>query len=266
MAKTIQSKGELWLPQDKFDNRDSSNTLEEGVEYNIIDPVGYATAKYVDDKVSTKTSVTVNGSNVATFNADSKQNRINFDSPLYSSNDNVGLNYGTGLTVDSSNGGLCLDLSYSSPINVSGNYIQLNYGNGLTTDGDGRLTINTGSGLTVESGSLSLSSNLLNDGLNGSYGSYIQENYGNISINAHDGLYLYSGSGDINIYPDTTSHKTAIASGNEAYKSMGIVLDDSAETITMGTIAGYSGEIDKTKPYIEITGTAVNIKGLNQIS
>ena len=264
MAKTIQSKGELWLPQDKFDNRDSSNTLEEGVEYNIIDSVGYATAKYVDDKVSTKTSVTVNGSNVATFDADSKQNRINFDSPLYSSNDNVGLNYGTGLTVDSCNGGLRLDLSASSPISVYDNYIQLDYGNGLTTDGSS-LTISTGSGLTVENGYLEFSSNVLDSGFNSSTGSYIIDNYGNIDINAHDSLSLYSG-GNIIIAPNITSYKTVITSGNETGKSLGIVLDDSYETITMGTLSDLSGEVDKTKPYIEITKTAVNIKGLNQVS
>ena len=51
MAKTIQSKGELWLTEDQFNNRDSSGTLEEGVVYNIIDPVGYATKKYVDDSI-----------------------------------------------------------------------------------------------------------------------------------------------------------------------------------------------------------------------
>lgn len=264
MAKTIQSKGELWLPQDKFDNRDSSNTLEEGVEYNIIDSVGYATAKYVDDKVSTKTSVTVNGSNVATFNADTKQDKLTASDPLYiDSSNNLGLNYGIGLTVDSCNG-LRLDLGGNSPISVSGNYIQLNYGNGLTTDGDNLVIYTDESQLTTSNGYLGLSSNILNSGFNSYDGSYIIDESGNLDIHAHSELQLRA-ENNVFIKPMMDSYKTVVASGTTDNKALGIVLDDSGETITMGTLSDYQ-TVDKTKPYIEITKTAVNIKGLNQIS
>ena len=193
------------------------------------------------------TQVTVGGSNVATFNADSKQNRINFNSPLYSSNDNVGLNYGTGLTVDSSNGGLRLDLSASSPISVYDNYIQLDYGNGLTTDGSGYLVIQAGDGITADSGSVSVSDNVLNyPGLHSTTGSYIQDNYGNIKINGSERVETYSKKH--NIYND----------------NFGFML--TPDGIILGTYSGSTGEIDKTKPYIEITSTAVNIKGLNSIT
>ena len=78
MSKTIQSKGELYLTENQFNNRDSSGTLEEGVVYNIIDPVGYATEEYVNEQISSNggTKVTVGGSNVATFNADTKLDKL----------------------------------------------------------------------------------------------------------------------------------------------------------------------------------------------
>lgn len=78
MSKTIQSKGELYLTENQFNNRDSAGTLEEGVVYNIIDPVGYATEEYVNEQISSNsgTQVTVGGSNVATFNADTKLDKV----------------------------------------------------------------------------------------------------------------------------------------------------------------------------------------------
>lgn len=79
MSKTIQSKGELWLTETQFNNRDSAGTLEEGVTYHIIDPVGYATAKYVDDKVSAKTSstVTISDKTLTTIRATSSSIHFN---------------------------------------------------------------------------------------------------------------------------------------------------------------------------------------------
>lgn len=83
MSKTIQSKGELYLTENQFNNRDSAGTLEEGVVYNIIDPVGYATEEYVNEQISSRgsTQVTVGGSNVATFNADTKVDKVTTTSP-----------------------------------------------------------------------------------------------------------------------------------------------------------------------------------------
>lgn len=264
MAKTIQSKGELWLPQDKFDNRDSSNTLEEGVEYNIIDSVGYATAKYVDDKVSTKTSVTVGGSNVATFNADTKQDKLTASEPLQlSSNGELSFSYGNGFTVEY--GGLQLSLNTSNPLYYYDGTLGIGIGNGITTDSNNNLTININeSQLTTSNGYLELSSNILNSGFHSSDGSYIQDNYGNLDVYGHGELRLTSDN-NIQINPTIDSYKTIIASGTTDNKALGIVLDDSGETITMGTLSDYM-TVDKTKPYIEITKTAVNIKGLNQIS
>ena len=104
----------------------------------------------------------------------------------------------------------------------------------------------------------------LNSGFNSGDGSYIRDESGNLDVYSHGELELLS-QNNILIHPMMDSYKTVVASGNTDNKALGIVLDDSGETITMGTLSDYL-TVDKTKPYIEITKTAVNIKGLNQIT
>ena len=133
----------------------------------------------------------------------------------------------------------------------------------ITTEG-GSISLKYGGGLTTTDGSLGLSPNILNSGFNSSDGSYIIDDYGNLDVYGHGELRLKSDN-NIEIKPTMDSYKTIIASGSTDNKALGIVLDDGGETITMGTLSDYQ-TIDKTKPYIEITKTAVNIKGLNQIT
>ena len=109
------------------------------------------------------------------------------------------------------------------------------------------LAVNAGDGITTESGSVSLSSNILNSpGLQSQYGSYLQDNYGNLEINGSEEIALYSKNHEI--YND----------------NFGFMV--TPDGIILGTYNGSTGEIDKTMPYIEITSTAVNIKGLNSIT
>ncbi len=256
------------LPTPTEDIRNNAYLLNKGNSvYDLYIIMGTTILVWTNvGEFNSGTQITVNGSNVAIFDADTKQDKLTAIEPIYinSCNQSLGLSYGTGLTFNSCNG-LCVDLYGNNPIAVYDNYIQLNYGNGFTTDYNGNLTIFTDeSQLTVENGYLALSSNILNSGLNSSDGSYIIENYGNLDIYGQGELRLQANN-NIQITPMYSSYKTIIASGNEANKSLGIVLDDSAETISMGTLSDYE-TVDKTKPYIEITKTAVNIKGLNQVS
>ncbi|MGN0966605.1 MAG: hypothetical protein ACI4OP_03310, partial [Candidatus Coprovivens sp.] len=255
----ITTEDELPTPTEEI--RNNAYLLNKGNNvYDMYIILGESTLVWTNvGEFNSGTQITVNGSNVATFDADSKQDKMTASEPLQlSSNGELSFSYGYGLTVE--NGGLQLSLGTNSPMYYYDGTLGMSIGNGLTTDSDGYLTIYTDMNqLTVENGLLELSSNLLNSGFNSNDGSYIQDNYGNLDVYGHGELRLQSNN-NIQINPTMSSYKTIIASGTTANQSLGIVLDDSGQTITMGTLSDYE-TVDKTKPYIEITETAVNIKG-----
>ena len=289
------------LPTPTEDIRNNAYLLNKGNNvYDMYIILGESTLVWTNvGEFNSGTQVTVNGSNVATFNADTKLDKVSGNANRYqvygTGNDAEGsfkmwklANYPTNGSIPLINPRqtITIDPSFkfsalmdddainkkyvddkfvgSDPITTEWGSISLKYGNGLTTN-NGNLEVQIGDGLTTDSGFVSISSNILDyPGLHSNSGSYIDDNYGNLDVYGHGELRLRADN-NIEIKPMLDSYKTIIASGSTDNKALGIVLDDSGETITMGTLSDYQ-TVDKTKPYIEITKTAVNIKGLNQIT
>ena len=277
----ISTEDELPTPTESI--RNNAYLLNKGNNvYDMYIILGESTLVWTNvGEFNSGTQVTVGGSNVATFNADTKLDKVSGSTHRYqvygTGNDTEGsfkmwslvnypvngaiplLNPRQTITIDPAfNFSALMDndavnkkyvddkVVGSDPITTEWGNISLKYSGGLTTT-DGNLVIQVGDGLTTDTGPLNISGNILNSpGLYSTYGSYIQDNYGNIEIN---------GSGEIELY----SKKHLIYNDN-----FGINL--TPDGIILGTYSGSTGEIDKTKPYIEITETAVNIKGLNSIT
>ena len=278
------------LPTPTEDIRNNAYLLNKGNNvYDMYIILGESTLVWTNvGEFNSGTQVTVGGSNVATFNADTKVNHIDNTSGIYrvyiitpGNNDaTTTIANKTNVISNGSIAGYAVDNAIndtaptqnvylvsqtpvrnyhaatkkyvddkvvaSDPITTEWGGISLKYGGGLTTN-NGYLEVQAGNGITTENSSVELSSNVLNyPGLYSQYGSYLQDNYGNLKINGSEEIEVYSKNHEI--YND----------------NFGFMI--TPDGIILGTYSSSTGEIDKTMPYIEITSTAVNIKGLNSIT
>ena len=251
-------------------NASNLNKIEDGI----------ATAA---KELNTKTSVTVSGSNVATFDADTKQNKLTAQDPIRINKNtiSVDLDYiGSNLVTNSSSIDYVqscndnffeVDVSYIGS-NLAGNGlyfdgynldIELSYigpnlaGDGLHFDGC-NLDIKYDSSIFKidNNNQLTLSSNVLDTGLHGSSNSYIQnDGSGIINIISSNGVEIDAISGEIRIqgaYNSETGKATKIKVHNQVY---GLVID-SSNSLSIGTV-NSSGEADTA--YLQINSNGANV-------
>lgn len=235
---------------------------------DVNKPISTAQQQALD----TKTNVTVNGEHVATFDADTKLDKVSGSDNAYKiyGTDNNGNNIRWNLTyfpqvsggtipVFNSNRTITVDPAYNFSALKDSDAVNKKYVDDLATtkqdaltgsnpiyiDSNNNIGLNYGNGLTVNDSILELSSNILDSGFYASNDSYIKNDSNTLNIITYGNLEIDSASetGEIRVqgaYNSETGKATTIKVHNSVY---GLSINTSnielGAASTDGTITPY---------------------------